>query len=129
MAMFIFTDKILRGEPIQVFNHGKMKRDFTYIDDIIAGTRSAIDKNYKREIINLGNHRSEQLMDVVSLIEENLGKKAKIEFLPMQPGDVPESFADIDKSKNLLGFQPKTDVEKGIKQFIQWYFQYFRNQN
>jgi|TARA_B100000959_G_C14927093_1_gene601951 UDP-glucuronate 4-epimerase len=129
MAIFIFTDKILRGEPIQVFNHGKMKRDFTYIDDIIAGTRSAIDKNYKREIINLGNHRSEQLMDVVSLIEENLGKKAKIEFLPMQPGDVPESFADIDKSKNLLGFQPKTDVEKGIKQFIQWYFQYFRNQN
>ena len=129
MAIFIFTDKILRGEPIQVFNHGKMKRDFAYIDDIIAGTRSAIDKNYKREIINLGNHRSEQLMDVVSLIEENLGKKAKIEFLPMQPGDVSESFADIDKSKNLLGFQPKTDVEKGIKQFIQWYFQYFRNQN
>jgi UDP-glucuronate 4-epimerase len=68
-------------------------------------------------------------MDVVHLIEENLGKKAKIDLQPMQPGDVPESFADIDKSKNLLGFQPKTDVEKGIKQFIQWYFQYFRNQN
>jgi UDP-glucuronate 4-epimerase len=129
MAYYLFTNKIANGEPIQAFNHGNMKRDFTYIDDIITGTRSAIDKNYKCEIFNLGNHRSEQLMDVVSLIEENLGKKAKIEFLPMQPGDVPESIADIDKSKNLLGFQPKTDVEKGIKQFIQWYFQYFRNQN
>ena len=121
MAMFLFTDKILRDEPIQVFNHGNMKRDFTYIDDIIAGTRSAINKNYKCEVFNLGNHRSEQLMDVVSLIEQNLGKKAEIEFLPMQPGDVPESFADIKKSEEMLGYKPTTTVDVGIRKFVDWY--------
>jgi len=121
MAMFLFTDKILRDEPIQVFNHGNMKRDFTYIDDIIAGTRSAINKNYKCEVFNLGNHRSEQLMDVVSLIEQNLGKKAEIEFLPMQPGDVPESFADIKKSEEMLGYKPTTNVDVGIRKFVDWY--------
>ena len=98
-----------------------MKRDFTYIDDIIAGTRSAIDKNYKCEVFNLGNHRSEQLMDVVHLIEENLGKKAEIDFQPMQPGDVPESFADIDKSVEKLGFKPTTNVNVGIQKFVEWY--------
>ena len=121
MAMFLFTDKILRDEPIQVFNHGNMKRDFTYIDDIIVGTRSAIDMNYKCEVFNLGNHKSEELMDVVHLIEENLGKKAKIEFKPMQQGDVPESFADIDKSIEMLGYKPTTNVNVGIKNLILWY--------
>ena len=124
MAMFLFTDKILRGEPIQVFNYGNMKRDFTYIDDIIAGTRSAIDKNYTCEIFNLGNHRSEELMDVVHLIEENLGKKAEIEFLPMQPGDLPESLADIEKSEEFLGFKPATDISTGIENFVEWYKEY-----
>jgi len=124
MAMFLFTDKILRGEPIQVFNHGNMKRDFTYIDDIIAGTRSAINKNYTCEIFNLGNHRSEELMDVVHLIEENLRKKAKIEFLPMQPGDIPESLADIEKSEEFLGFKPTTDISSGIEDFVKWYKDY-----
>ena len=80
MALFIFTKNILEGVPIPVFNHGEMKRDFTYIDDIISGTRAAIDSNYKCEIFNLGNHKSERLMDVVSLIELNLGKKAEIKF-------------------------------------------------
>jgi len=121
MAMFIFTKKILAGEPIPVFNNGKMKRDFTYIDDIISGTRAAIDKNYKCEVFNLGNHKSEQLMDVVSLIEQNLGKKAEIKFLPMQPGDVPESFAEINKSIKMLDFHPKTNVNDGINLFISWY--------
>jgi UDP-glucuronate 4-epimerase len=127
MAIFIFTDKILGGKSIQVFNYGNMKRDFTYIDDIIAGTRSAIDKNYKCEVFNLGNHRSEQLMDVVSLIEENLGKKAEIEFLPMQLGDVPDSFADIDKSEEMLGYQPTTNVAVGIRKFIKWYKGFYGN--
>ena len=121
MAMFLFTDKILKDKPIQVFNHGDMKRDFTYIDDIISGTRSAIDNNYKCEIFNLGNSRSEQLMDIVHLIEENLGKKAKIEFMPMQPGDVPESFADIKKSIDMLNYKPTTNIDVGISEFINWY--------
>ena len=114
MAMYIFTKKIVEGEPIPVFNHGDMKRDFTYIDDIIIGTRSAIDNNYKCEIFNLGNHKSEQLMDVVALIEKNLEKKAKIDFQSMQAGDVKESFADIDKSVEILGYKPTTNVDIGI---------------
>ncbi len=121
MAMFIFTKKILAGESIPVFNNGNMKRDFTYISDIISGTRAAIDKNYKCEVFNLGNHKSERLMDVVSLIEQNLGKKAEIKFLPMQPGDVPESFAEIKKSIKMLDFHPKTNVNDGINLFISWY--------
>ncbi len=121
MAMFIFTKKILAGEPIPVFNNGNMKRDFTYIDDIISGTRSAIDKNYKCEVFNLGNHKSEQLMDVISLIEQNLKKRARIDFQPMQPGDVPESFADIEKSVKMLGYKPTTDVDVGIEKLINWY--------
>ncbi|MBT6113652.1 MAG: NAD-dependent epimerase/dehydratase family protein [Candidatus Marinimicrobia bacterium] len=121
MAMLIFTRKILAGEPIPVFNNGNMKRDFTYIDDIIAGTRAAIDKNYRCEVFNLGNHKSEQLMDVVSLIEQNLDRKAEINFLPMQPGDVPESFADIDKSIEMLNFKPTTNVDVGIEKLISWY--------
>lgn len=125
MAMFLFTDKILQDEPIQVFNHGKMKRDFTYIDDIIAGTRSAIDKNYKCEVFNLGNHRSEQLMDVVRLIEKNLGKKAEIKFQTMQPGDIPVSFAEIDKSVEMLGYKPTTNVDVGISKFVEWYHEYY----
>jgi UDP-glucuronate 4-epimerase len=121
MAMFIFTRKILAGEPIPVFNHGNMKRDFTYIDDIISGTKAAIDKNYKCEVFNLGNHKSEQLMDVVSLIEKNLGKKAEINFSPMQPGDVQESFADIEKSIEMLNFSPQTNIDEGIKEFVNWF--------
>lgn len=125
MAMFIFTKNILAGEPIPVYNNGNMKRDFTYIDDIISGTRAAINKNYKCEIFNLGNHKSEQLMDVVSLIEQYLGKKAKIELLPMQPGDVKESFADIDYSIEMLGYKPKTNVDIGTRKFVEWYTEYY----
>jgi len=127
MAMFIFTRKILAGEPIPVFNNGNMKRDFTYIEDIIAGTIAAIDKNYKCEVFNLGNHKSEQLMDVVSLIEKNIGKKAEIDFLPMQPGDIPESFADIEKSIKMLNYQPTTNVDVGVKKLIDWYLQYYED--
>ena len=124
MAMFIFTKKILAGVPIPVFNNGNMKRDFTYIEDIIAGTRAAIDKNYKCEVFNLGNHKSEQLMDVVSLLEQNLKKKARVDFQPMQSGDVPESFADIEKSVKMLDYKPTTNVDVGIKKLILWYKKY-----
>jgi len=127
MAMFLFTNKILKGEPIQVFNHGKMKRDFTYIDDIISGTRSAIDKNYQCEVFNLGNHRSEELMDMIAFIEKELGKKAEIDFQPMQPGDVPESFADIEKSIEMLRYKPTINMDVGISMFIEWYKEYHRN--
>jgi len=124
MAMFIFTKNISEEKPIQVFNNGKMKRDFTFINDIIVGTSSAIEKNYKCEVFNLGNNRSEQLMDVVALIERKLGMKAEINFLPMQPGDVKESFADIEKSIQKLGFKPTTNINKGISKFINWYKKY-----
>jgi len=126
MAMFIFIKNILNDIPIPVFNNGAMKRDFTYIADIIAGTRSAIDNNYECELFNLGNNKSEQLMDIISLIEKNLGRKATINFLPMQLGDVPKSFADINKSKEMLNFKPTTNVEKGIMQLITWYKEYYK---
>ena len=125
MAIFIFTQKIMAGKPIPVFNNGKMRRDFTYIDDIISGTRSAIEKNYKCEIFNLGNSKSESLMELIGIIEKNLGKKSKIEYLPMQPGDVKESLADIKKSTEKLGYKPITTINKGIPQFIQWYKEYY----
>ena len=126
MAYYLFTDKIANGNPIKVFNNGDMKRDFTYIDDIISGTRSAIDKNYKCEIFNLGNHKSENLMDMISLIEKELEKKAKIEFLPMQAGDVKESFADIGNSSDLISYKPTTDIDIGIHEFIKWYKEYIK---
>jgi len=126
MAMFIFTNKILKGESIQVYNHGKMKRDFTYIDDIISGTRSAMENNYLCEVFNLGNQKSENLMDMIGIIEKNLDAKARIDFQPMQPGDVPESFADINKSIEMLDYSPTTDINVGIPQFIDWYKEYHK---
>ena len=124
MAMYIFTKKILDGNKIHVFNNGKMKRDFTYIDDIISGTRSAIDNNSLFEIFNLGNNKSEDLMKMINLLEIELGKKAKINFKPMQPGDVIESFADIKKSKDILNYYPKTSIKNGIPKFVKWYKEY-----
>ena len=124
MAMYIFTKKILKGKPISIFNKGKMKRDFTYIDDIINGVIASIENNYECEIFNLGNSRSESLMEVVSILESNLGKKAIIEYEPLQPGDVKNTCADIEKSKDMLGFSPKTNIESGIELFVNWYKNY-----
>jgi len=124
MAIYIFTKNILASKPISVFNNGDMKRDFTYIDDIVSGTRAAIDKNYKCEIFNLGNNKSEALMDIISIIEEFVCKKAIIDFMPMQPGDVKKSFADIEKSKDLLNFSPNTNIKDGINFFIDWFLKY-----
>lgn len=125
MALYIFTRKIFAGEPIDVYNYGNMRRDFTYIDDIISGVTSALENQFAYEIFNLGNHRSENLMDFIRLIEQYTGKKAKINFLPLQPGDIPETFADIEYTHAKLGFQPTTTIEVGIKRFIEWYQEYY----
>jgi len=124
MAMLIFADKISSDKSIEVFNNGKMKRDFTYIDDIVMGIKSALNKNYHCEIFNLGNNKSEDLMDVVKYIELNLKKKAKIKFLPIQPGDVVQTCADIEKSQKMLNYQPSINVDLGIKKLIDWYKEY-----
>ena len=112
------------GESIPVYNHGNMKRDFTYIDDIISGTRSAMEKNYRCEIFNLGNNKSKNLKDMITIIETSLGKKADIDFQSIQPGDVVETFADIDKTIEKLDYNPRIDIEKGIPRFIDWYKNY-----
>jgi len=124
MVMYIFADKILKGEPISVFNHGKMERDFTYIDDIIAGLRIAIEKNYPCEIFNLGNNNSENLMTMVRLIESEIGKKAEIQFEGMQAGDLKRTFADIEHSKQKLNYNPTTRIVEGIPKFIDWFKKY-----
>ena len=125
MAMFIFTKKILAKESIPVFNNGKMKRDFTYIDDIVSGIRAAIDKNFKCEIFNLGNNKSENLMDMIKLIEKELNLNAIIDYKPIQPGDICETVADIDYTKEKLNFKPMTLISDGIPNFIKWYKKYY----
>lgn len=125
MAIFIFTRRIIAGQPIRVFNNGNIKRDFTYINDIVNGTRYAIDKNYKCDIFNLGNNKSENLMDVIAIIENELGKKAKIDFQEMQLGDVQQTYADIEYSKEKIGYKPKTSIRTGIPKFVNWYKDYY----
>jgi UDP-glucuronate 4-epimerase len=127
MAYFIFTKKILANQTISVFNNGKMSRDFTFIDDIVCGTKSAIKKNYNCEIFNLGNNTNEKLMDLILLLENELSKKAKINFLPMQSGDVKKTYADIKKSSKKLNFKPKISIYEGIPEFIYWYKDYYNN--
>jgi len=124
MAMYIFANNILNNKPIRVFNHGKMKRDFTFIDDIVDGILSSIENNYDCEVFNLGNNKSENIMDVVSIIEKKLGKKAIIQFEDMQPGDVKKTYAEIENAKSKLGYMPKTNVEEGINTFLDWYIEY-----
>ena len=124
MAMYIFVEKILKGEPIKVFNHGLMQRDFTYIEDIISGTRSSIDNNYHCEVFNLGNNCCEDLMDMIGLIEKNLGQKAIIHFEDVKLGDVVKTFANIDYSKKMLNYSPQTPISLGIPKFIEWYKNY-----
>jgi UDP-glucuronate 4-epimerase len=124
MALFLFTRAILRGEPIHIYNFGKMKRDFTYIDDIVNGTISALNNPFKYEIFNLGNSEPVELMKLIKVIEEELGIKAEKQFLPLQPGDVPETYADIEKTKKMLGYDPKTPINSGVKKFIAWYREY-----
>jgi len=126
MAMYIFASMISAGEPIPVFNHGRMQRDFTYIDDIIQGVRAAMERNYSYEVFNLGNNRSEDLLEMIRLIEENIGKKADMDLQGMQPGDVEKTFADIDHSQEMLGFEPTTPIFAGIPKFIDWFRDYHK---
>jgi len=126
MALFLFTKDILNNKAIKVFNHGKMKRDFTYIDDIVNGVLSALHNSYSYEIFNLGNNKSIDLEYFIELIEKNLGKKAKKEMLELQAGDIANTFADIDYSKEKLDFDPQITIEDGIKKFIDWYKDYYK---
>ncbi|MCE3233373.1 MAG: nucleotide sugar epimerase [Rickettsiaceae bacterium] len=130
MATFLFTKAILAGKPIDVFNNGDMKRDFTYINDIVKGTIAALDNKpantppYK--VYNLGNHNAENLMHFISVLEKLLGKKAEINFLPMHPGDVKETYADITAAQKDLGFAPTTSIEDGLEKFVEWYSEYYK---
>ncbi len=125
MALFKFTDRIVRDEPIDVYNHGDLRRDFTYIDDIVDGVISALERPFDFEIFNLGSHRPVELMYFIKVLENVLGKEAKKNMMPMQPGDVKETYADIDRSRAKLGFEPKISIEEGIERFISWYGEYY----
>ena len=143
MALFLFTKAISNDEPIDVFNHGKMKRDFTYVDDIVEGIVRLIDhtpcsnKEWDSDhpdpstsfapyaLFNIGNSNPVELKDFISAIENELGKKARANFLPMQTGDVPETFADVSALKKAINYQPKTSVEEGVKNFVKWFQEYY----
>ena len=137
MAYFSFTKSILSGKPIKVFNYGKMRRDFTYIDDIIEGiirvTHKVPQSNLTAEkkippykIYNIGNNQPVNLVAFIETLEKHLGVKAQKELLPMQPGDVPETYADIDDLMKDTGFKPKTSLEVGLKRFVEWYRSYYK---
>ena len=124
MAYYKFAEAILNNEPIHLFNQGKMRRDFTYIDDVVAGTLAAIDLEADWEIFNLGNNRPVELLTFVELLENALGKKARKLFGEESRGEVETTFADIEKSRALLGFSPSTSLEEGLPKFVEWYRNY-----
>jgi UDP-glucuronate 4-epimerase len=144
MSLFLFTRDILAGKPIPVFNFGQHARDFTYIDDAVEGVLRALDKTatpdpaWRAEapdsatssapyrIYNIGNHSPVALLDYVAAIEKALGKKAKLDLLPQQPGDVEETYADVEALKEATGFQPSTPLDQGIERFVTWYRDYYR---
>src|SRR5258708_31681994 len=135
MAIFLFTRAILEGTPIKLFNHGKMQRDFTYVDDVTRGILGVIDHVPRGEagkggaaparIYNIGNNRPEDLMHVVAVLEKELGREAVKQMLPMQPGDVLATYADIDDLARDVGFRPQTSIEDGIRGFVAWYRDHF----
>ncbi len=126
MAIWLFTKAMLAGKPIQVFNHGKMRRDFTYVDDIITGVVGSLfnEDLDPYEVFNIGNHRSENLMDMIGILSEALGVEPIMEMQPMQPGDVPATYADIDRINAKLGYEPTTPISVGIPKFVEWYKEY-----
>ena len=144
MALFKFTKDILSDNPIDVFNHGKHTRDFTYIDDIVEGIIKTLDnsasgnQNWNSNlpdpassiapwrIYNIGNNKPVELMDYINALEEALGKKAKINFLPLQPGDVPDTYADANNLKKKFNYKPSTSVAEGVKKFVEWYKEYYK---
>jgi UDP-glucuronate 4-epimerase len=122
LAIHKFTKLITDGKPIQMFGDGSTRRDYTYIDDIIQGVRAAMDFGGSiHEVFNLGESETTELKRLIELIEESLGKKAIIDRQPMQPGDVPITFADISKAKRLLGYNPRTKIEEGVPKFVEWF--------
>ena len=144
MALFLFTKAILEGRPIDVFNHGKMQRDFTYVDDIVEGVVRVLDRvatpnaDYRAEspdpatsnvpfrIFNIGNHHPVPLLDYIGCVEQALGMKAEMNLLPLQDGDVPATYADVDALRDWVGFTPATDIRTGIGRFVEWYRAYYR---
>jgi UDP-glucuronate 4-epimerase len=137
MAMWIFTKALCEGRPLTIFNNGEMKRDFTYIDDIVRGVIACVDgppadngetkaggSKSPHAVYNIGNHRSEDLMRMVGLLEESTGRKAEIEFAPMQPGDVKDTFADVSAIQRDHGFEPTTRIDEGIPRFVEWFKAY-----
>jgi UDP-glucuronate 4-epimerase len=144
MAMWIFTKAILAGEPIKLFNNGNMRRDFTYIDDVVESVARLVDRrpagnpdfsaaspdpgssSAPWRVYNIGNNKPVELLEVVRLLEETLGKKAKRELMPMQPGDVPATYADVDDLMRDVDFRPATPIAEGIRRFIEWYRAYHR---
>ncbi|ARN84121.1 GDP-mannose 4,6-dehydratase [Candidatus Nucleicultrix amoebiphila] len=133
MSAFIFTKAILNDQEMPVFNHGDMRRNFTYVDDVVNGTIACMenaalihkDLSVTHKLYNIGNNRSEKLMDFIHLIEEVLGKKAKIRFEGMQPGDVKETIAHIKDSTDDFGFKPETSIKQGVPNFVNWYRDYY----
>jgi UDP-glucuronate 4-epimerase len=144
MALFLFTKAIFEGKPIQVFNYGDMSRDFTYIDDIVEGIYHTminppakdssligkelpVSKSYAPyRILNIGNNKPEDLLEFIKLLEKAIGKKAEIKLMPMQPGDVKATFADLTEINKLFGFKPKTSIKEGIPEFVKWYREYYK---
>lgn len=135
MALFLFVNAIMAGKPIRLFNHGKMRRDFTYIDDVTRVVSKLIDlvpaddpaaANAPSRVYNVGNHHPEELMHVVGLLEQELGRTAIKELLPMQPGDVLETFADVEDLTRDTGFAPSTPIALGVRNFVTWYRDYFK---
>lgn len=126
MAAFKFVKAILNDEKIDVYNNGEMKRDFTYVDDIVAGVLASLDKCKGFEIINLGNHQPVELEQFISVIEETLEKKAEKNYMPLQPGDVLSTYADISKAQKVLKWEPTTNIEAGMRAFVDWYKDYYK---
>lgn len=130
MAMFKFTRALYAGEPIALYNHGDMRRDFTHIDDVVAGTVAVLDhppeaaRGVPAATYNIGNNRPESLMRVVELLQESTGRTTELVLEPMQPGDVKETYADIDPLRAAVGFEPRTPIERGIPDFVSWYRDY-----
>lgn len=124
MAYFSFTKAILEDRPINIYNNGEMSRDFTYVDDIVQGVTACLTCNQPHAVFNLGNHQPEKLMTLIDLLEKKLGKKANKIMLPMQPGDVISTYADIKESIEILNFMPKTPLKEGIEKFVDWYLSY-----
>jgi len=132
MAAFIFIRKILAGEQIPVFNNGEMQRDFTYVDDIVAGVSACLEKppsasetGAPHRVYNIGNNRAEPLMRFIGIIEQELGMKAEIDFQPMQPGDVKATYADIEATTRDFGFVPATSIDVGLPKLVAWYRDYY----